>query len=102
MKRIHGKALAHATSITLALIVVLTLWGELSEEFEDFLKGVTGHHWVTKGIASLVVFAVAYLVLSRTEKDDDDEGAALGALWTAVIGVAVILGFFLWHFLGGE
>lgn len=49
-------------SVLSALLVVLK---ERSGAVHDGLAAITGHHWVTHGLLSLIVFLVLGLVLSR-------------------------------------
>lgn len=96
---IRTKALSIATSATIWLIAVLTIWSELSKPLKDFLAGISGHHWVTKGIASAVFFVLFYFILAKFLKETDDVKKEVSyALWSAILGGLAILTFYLWHF----
>lgn len=97
--KFRNKSLNISTLITVWFIVVITLLSEVSSPFKDFLTGVTGHHWVTKGVFSLVLFVLLYLLLVKIVKESDD-----GVSWiyytiaSVIVGGLIIFGFFVWHF----
>jgi len=105
MKKINTYALSLATSATVGLITLMTILGETSEAFKGILVSITrccgygGHHWVSKGVVSLVFFAIIYFALSGKEKPDEDEDFAMTTVWTVVISGLIIFGFFVWHFM---
>lgn len=95
-------ASAYSATITVAVIVVVTIGAELSAAFKTWLAGFTGHHWVTKSLLSLIVFAVFYFVFRMIGKSASAEKTrrALVLLQIAVIlGFAAILGFYIYEFL---
>jgi hypothetical protein len=99
--KIHGHALLHATQASIIIITVLTVWAEFSKPLKDFLAAVTGHHWVTKGFFSLLVFIILYIVLSRFSEHIEVQEARSEIMRTITItivcGLALLL-FFTWHF----
>ncbi len=97
--KLHTKALSQSTSITIVWIAVMTIWSELSSSYKDFLKELTGHHWVSKGVISIILFILAYLVLSRLIKDKNTEKSTNTTIILVVVSGMAIGGFFIWHFL---
>jgi len=94
------RALFHAGIASMLLTAALTVWGELSAGFKTLLTGVTGHHWVTKGVISLVVLAGVYALLSLVyDERFNAEKETRNVLLSAVLAGIVISGFFVWHFL---
>ena len=94
------KSLNYSTILTVSLIVILTLWSELSEQFKIFLASITGHHWVTKGIFSLIFFVIIYSLLSKTVKDRIDSiYETVYTVIAVILGGIIIFGFYVWHFV---
>ncbi|MFB0568414.1 MAG: hypothetical protein ACETV0_02165 [Nitrososphaeria archaeon] len=94
-----------ATWITLITIATVTIASELSAPFKDALAAITGHHWVTKGLVSFVVFLVLLivigLILRTTARTRVEMNATLWNLITIIMVFAcggAIFGFYLWHF----
>lgn len=54
---------AYAAIITIAFVVVITIWAELSAPLKDWLKNFSGHHWTSKSIFSVLLYAVTVTVL---------------------------------------
>ena len=46
--------------------MLLVIFKENVAGVEDFMKGLTGHHWITHGLFNLIVFLVLGLILART------------------------------------
>mgnify|MGYP001615390955 FL=1 len=96
-------ASARAAILTIVFIVGITLWAELSVPLKDWLKSISGHHWTSKSILSMLLFIIALLLfygLSRQWKDDDQKLKKTLALLiaTATLGVIVIALFFTAHY----
>lgn len=98
--KLHLKSLNYSTILTIFLVVILTISGELSKSFKTNLTSITGHHWVTKSIVSLIFFTIVYLIISKTVKDKGDlTRQVIGVITAAALGGIIILGFYLWHFV---
>jgi len=99
MKRIKAFSISAITSII--VVTLFTLIGELAHPFKDVLKAITGHHWITKSVLSVIIFVVPGLILSYTIKSDrDDSGKYIwGVVGTALIGSIVLLVYFIIHAL---
>ena len=96
---IKTKALSLTTSATIWLIVVITLSAELSSPLKNFLTNLTGHHWVTKGVATASFFVLLYLIIARfTEEASNIKKETVYVLWSSILGGLVIFIFYLWHF----
>lgn len=94
------KALSLSTIFAIILTVVLTVWSELSKSFKDILAGITGHHWVTKGVFAFAAFLILYFIFGKiSDKNLNVWAEVKKVVWTAVLGILVISGFFIWHFL---
>ena len=98
--KLNIKSLNYSTILTLCLVVVLTLLSELSNSLKTFLTNITGHHWVTKSVLSLIFFVVIYFLISKTVKDwADSNHLIIDAIVVTLLGGAIIFGFYAWHFV---
>lgn len=96
----HAKALTLSSTLVIWFIVALTLGSEVSKPFKTFLAGMTGHHWVTKGVLSLVLFFLLYFIFAKTTEDSHEAaGGIYAVVLSAITGGLIIFGFFVWHFL---
>ena len=94
------KSLNYSTILTICLIVMLTILGELSKSFKTFLTSITGHHWVTKGVVSLIFFVIIYFLISKTVKDNVDSiNETIYTATAVILGGLIIFGFYVWHFV---
>jgi len=92
------KALAHSTTITVALITIMTVVSELSKPFKELLANLGGHHWVGKGLVSAIVFILGYFILASILKKSEEDKAIMMTVWVSVISVAVIFLFYILHY----
>ncbi len=93
------KSLSYSTILTICLIVIFTIFGELSKSFKTFLDSITGHHWVTKGLFSLIFFIIVYFLISRIIKDEADSTKhVIDVIIVTILGFIIIFGFYVWHF----
>lgn len=96
------KAASISASISIAVIALLTIIGELSAPFKDFLQSVTGHHWVTKGIFSFVLFVVLLFILGAVfgeDKSEEPRGIYTTVIVTVLSGLAIAI-FYIIHYFG--
>ncbi len=92
------KTLEKSVIWTSISIVLMTIGGELSSGFKKLLA-FTGHHWVGKGIISLILFWIFSIVFSRNDEVVNVLNSAKKIFWTIIISSAIIFGFFIWHYL---
>ncbi len=95
-------ASAYSSVITIVGVVVLTVWSELSTPFKDWLASFTGHHWLTKSWASIIVFALFFIIFrfNNVVVTPYHARKALVILEVfVVLGFVAILGFDLYVFL---
>ncbi len=97
------KSASLAAVVTIIVVTVVTLLGELSKPIMAALTYPTGHHWITKNFLSVIVFLVVLALASRGPQAAEKSPVNTGAktlLWPAITTVvcsAVLLGFFLIH-----
>jgi len=92
--------LAVASVLTVVMIVALTIVGELLPSVKEFLTALTGHHWITKGLAALAVFALTLGIGALFPQREEAEPAAWSWLISSVAltGTVVLFLFFIGHF----
>ena len=93
------QSVATATVLALLLITFMTIFGELSVGFKALLVQIGGHHWIGKGIVSLVGFFGTLLIFHNSDRCWNDRKLALSvAIITILLGFA-IFGFFVAEFI---
>lgn len=96
--KLNLKALNYTTLSTILLIVALTIWSELVPSFKTNLASLTGHHWVTKSVVSLIFFIAVYFLLSKIIKDSKNPLPLIIKITiTTILGGVIIFGFYIWH-----
>ena len=91
-----------AASLTVIVITVVTIWGELSPVFKDFLKSFTGHHWLTKSVLTLLIYFVGLAVFYLLPKNIGPKTVSRGLIFlivTALSGSLAVFLFFVWHYI---
>ena len=81
-------------------MVVITVWAELSVPLKDWLKIFSGHHWTSKSIFSVLLYAVATIilyVLPNKHGQDRLKTILEFLLVITLLGVIVITLFFTGH-----
>ena len=93
----NSKALVRAAALTIALIAVATIGGELSGSFKQLLSSIGGHHWIGKSVLSVVFFGLLYLVFSKVSDDNLSLRDTGVLIVTVLISGLAILGFYVLH-----
>ena len=100
-KRKSIYAASYAAAVSITAVVAMTISAELSASFKEWLASFTGHHWITKSWASIIVF-VLFLAVFRLTKKFVSERETARALFvlevSAVLGFFAILGFYSYEF----
>jgi len=82
-----------------AIIIV----AELSAPFKNFLKGFTGHHWITKSWIVVIVFFALFIIARLTMREPDSSrlrGKVVLLVFMGVLCSAVLLGFYIFEYAG--
>jgi len=99
LKLIYSSVVASLFSV--AFVTVITIWAERSKPLKDWLAGVSGHHWVTKGIFSLAIYIVAGIVTDFLVKEIGNNKInklIMLLIWATILGIFAILGFYSMHY----
>ena len=91
---------AYAAIIAIIFVVVITVWAELSVPLKDWLKNFSGHHWTSKSIFSVLLYAGATIVLYLSPHKYDDgrlKKTLVFLLASAVVGTTILTLFFTGH-----
>lgn len=102
LKLVYSSSIAAIASMI--FVVIITVAAEQSTSLKNSLKALSGHHWTTKSVISVVIyFVVLFLIYIITV-----EASPAKLRWSlslvsvsAVLGYIVLLGFFLSHYFLG-
>ena len=96
--KLNMKSLTSSTIYTIVIITLATIISELSKPFKEFLASITGHHWVSKSILSLIFFVLVYYLGSKFCGDKSDFSAGKKVFITTIVSSLVIFLFYVWHY----
>jgi len=86
--------------VTVIFAVTITILAEFSEPLKGVLKSISGHHWTTKSILTVIVYlgvmAVIYSI-NKTPSKGRVKRSLYCLILASILGSLSILGFFLWH-----
>lgn len=86
--------------IAILFVVTATIVGELYSPFKNWLKEMFYHHWIGKGVLSVVIFVLLGFILKMFTKENNEDAvsAALYVLfWISLISALSIIGFYLYE-----
>ncbi|OGN27340.1 MAG: hypothetical protein A2941_01840 [Candidatus Yanofskybacteria bacterium RIFCSPLOWO2_01_FULL_49_17] len=89
-------------TIAVIFIAVITIWAELSPALKAALKTLSGHHWLTKSIAIVIVYILVSFLVHLFVRDPSVvkvRRSLYMLISTTVLAGIAILGFFVWHYL---
>ena len=101
IKLIYASAWAATASVV--FVVLVTIYGEFAAPFKNWLAALSGHHWTTKSILSVLIYLLAAGIIYAVRKEVAPEEAkrSLGYLfWAVIAGALALLGFFTAHYAG--
>lgn len=87
--------------VAIVFIIFATIFGEFYKPFKDWLKEVFAHHWIGKGVISIVIFYVFGVLGYFTASDSDRIVTRMLIIifWIALLGAIGITGFYLYEYL---
>jgi hypothetical protein len=98
----YTKGFGLSFGITSVLSAILVILKETHEETVlEAMKSLTGHHWVTHGLADIIVFLILGWVLSKANKGQGvnlSTNSLIGFIVGAIVLSGVLIsGFYLLH-----
>lgn len=100
MRWIFGSTIGSILSVI--VVTILTIVADLEPRLKDWLKAMFGHHWVGKGIITLIVFVIVSLMVAvmATKITEKRTIKAINALIaTSILAAITLLIFFLFETL---
>lgn len=88
--------------LTIAFVVIITVWADLSAPLKTWLTNLSGHHWTSKSVLSVLLYVLAMpCFYALPYKNDSGLGKVLGGVLIAALsGVIIITGFYTAHHFG--
>lgn len=96
-------ASAYAAILNTIVVVSITMWAELSPELKQWLTNFSGHHWTTKSIFSLLVYALTtglLFFLPGSKHTVQIKRALTSLIGATALGVIILTTFFTAHHFG--
>lgn len=80
---------------------LLVIFKESNEGLKEWMANLTGHHWVTHGVFTIILFLILGFVFSKTSipKKLSTENLTNIVIWSTIIGSLLISGFFILHII---
>lgn len=100
LKLINGSAIAAILAIASA--VGFTIGAEFSPALKTWLTNLSGHHWVSKSLITIIVYLIGLgAVLARTgeSRATTVRKNLLRLGWVGSVATIAIVAFFVWHYL---
>lgn len=88
---------------TIIAVTSVTIIAELVLPFKDFLKSLTGHHWITKSWFSLVLFLGLFIIIALIAQTPHSGKVGRALTWLMVVTILASLTlviFFIWETTG--
>ena len=98
--KLNCRAVTVSVLLTIVFVTILTIAGEFSELFKGLLGSVTGHHWVTKSVFSVLFFTAVYFALTFLKETDEPYKDVKYVIITTITCSLIIFLFYLWHYIG--
>ncbi len=93
-------ASAVAAKLAVVFAVVITIWAELTPALKTWLASLSGHHWTSKSLLTLLIYTVSFAYAYSTAKNvtANKLGRMLNYLIVVTMaGTVIIIGFYIWH-----
>ena len=90
-----------AATLSVALVVLLTVVGELYSPLKNFLKDSLYHHWVGKGVWSVALFTIVTLVAYPIfkQRQTTTKTSLILLNWALVLGSFILFFFFVYEYV---
>lgn len=96
-------ASTYSAILTIIFIVIITIWAEESAPLKDWLKNFSGHHWTTKSIFSLILFAASGFLVYLSPMAVSDKKISSSVKFTIIstlLGCLALTLYYTAHHLG--
>src|SRR3989338_2809482 len=96
------KSSASVATVAILFVVVITIWAELSVPLKNWLASFSGHHWTSKSILSILIYAVMTIVIYFASNNPNNKSVckSLSVLFaTTILGTIAIAFFYTSHHL---
>ena len=94
---------ATASTVAIVFVTLITIVAELRAPIKNWLASLSGHHWTSKGILSLLLYVIVALTIHFVVKDVGHRKVTR-SLWVAIVatvlGSLLLLAFYTGHHLG--
>ena len=95
-------ASALAAIITGIAVAGVTIVSDLYVPLKDMLKTLTGHHWITKSLGSIILYLILWGIFGASVGDKSvEQGRRM--LWSlfvfTILSALAIFAFYIWHYL---
>lgn len=100
LKLIFASSIASTAAVLFA--TAITIWAELSPPLKESLKNLTGHHWVTKSVGTMLVYILVFIIAYASRKELKTEavrGSLNTLIGTSLLGTLALFAFFVWRYL---
>ncbi|OHA66112.1 MAG: hypothetical protein A2672_01160 [Candidatus Wildermuthbacteria bacterium RIFCSPHIGHO2_01_FULL_49_22b] len=87
--------------VTIIAVTAVTIIAELAQPFKDFLKSLTGHHWITKSWFTITLFVVLFIIIALMVRTPSPGRVGRVLTWLIIVTIIAslaLLGFFVWEF----
>jgi hypothetical protein len=91
-------AFALAAALACVFNTALAWAKDASPPLNDFMTSLTGHHWITHGLADCIVFVGLGLIFMKTSAANRIDPSRLPSILIWAV-VAASLGLFVWFLL---
>lgn len=98
----HATGFGLALAITVLLNSLLVVSKESDAGIKTWMKGLTGHHWITHAVIVLVTYVALGVILSRSRAARKISGGTLLVVFVASVtaGCLVVVAYYVIHSFG--
>ncbi|OGN28637.1 MAG: hypothetical protein A3A33_01095 [Candidatus Yanofskybacteria bacterium RIFCSPLOWO2_01_FULL_49_25] len=99
LRKVYASSIAAILAIITA--ATFTIIGELSAPFKSWLKLISGHHWETKSIFTIIAYVVVFAITYAMVRDPQPTRVRSTLRWLIVIAVlctVIVVGYFVFAY----
>ena len=93
------QAAIYSFNIICVLNALLVIVKESYKPLKSAMASMTGHHWVTHGLAVIILFMLLSFILSKRSSSSEVDDKRLGRqmIQGVAVGLLLITGFYVFH-----